>query len=273
MTTSKKTESRSYQSIYEGFDSPLMSRLRSEAYGEDIGQHSWVTADDLRRDVTRIKVSDGNRILDLGCGPCGPLTFLMKATGCSGYGLDLSEAALAAGQRRAASLAVADRLEVQRADLDSDLALAPCSFDAAISFDVVLHLRDRLRVFREIALALVPGGRFLFTDAAVVSGCVSSEEVATRSTHGFVQFCASGYNESTLMRAGFKLLETEDRTATLLSNARGRLEARMRYGAELRHSEGDAGFAGYQAYLHSIIAMSERAALSRIMYLAEARAD
>jgi SAM-dependent methyltransferase len=159
--------------------------------------------------------------------------------------------------------------EVNEADLDSDLALAPCAFDAAISFDVALHLRDRRRVFREIARALVPGGRFLFTDAAVVSGAISSEDVAMRSVHGFAQFCPPSFNERTLEHSGFILLETEDRTQSLLKNARGRLDARARYQAEFEQLEGVAGFARYQAYLQSIISMSERAALSRIMYLAE----
>jgi SAM-dependent methyltransferase len=271
MTSPTKPETRSYQSLYEDFDSPLMSRLRSEAYGEDIGQHSWVTGDDLRRDVARLNLSKEGKVLDLGCGPCGPLTFIMKAVGCSGYGLDLSGAALAAGRRRAASLAVEDRLEVKETDLDSDLALAPCAFDAAISFDVVLHLRDRQRVFRDIARALVPGGRLLFTDAAVVSGSISSEDVATRSMHGFTQFCAPGFNERALEHAGFIVLEIEDRTQGLLKNAKGRLDVRVRYQADFEQSEGVAGFARYQAYLRSIISMSERAALSRLMYLAEAR--
>jgi SAM-dependent methyltransferase len=273
MANSPKSETPSYRSIYDEFDSPVMSRLRNEAYGEDIGQHSWVTADDLRRDVIRLNLGGGNKILDLGCGPCGPLTYIMKATGCSGYGLDLSEAALAAGRRRAASLEVADRLEVHQADLDAELEIAPLVFDAAVSFDVVLHLRDRVRVFREIARALVPGGRFLFTDAAVVNGCISSEDVAVRSIHGFVQFCASGFNENAIEHAGFKLLETEDRTQSLLRNARGRLQARLRYQAEFQRVEGEAGFAAYQAYLQAIIALSEGAALSRVMYLAETRPD
>jgi SAM-dependent methyltransferase len=271
MTAFTKPETRTYQSLYEEFDSPLMSRLRSEAYGEDLGQHSWVTGDDLRRDVTRLNLSKEAKVLDLGCGPCGPLTFIMKAAGCSGYGLDLSGAALDAGRRRATSLAIEDRLEVREADLDSELALASSAFNAAISFDVVLHLRDRRLVFREIARALVPGGRFLFTDAAVVSGSISSEDVAMRSMHGFAQFCAPGFNERTLEHSGFVLLETEDRTQSLLKNARGRLDVRTRYQTDLEALEGVAGFARYQAYLQSIISMSERAALSRVMYLAEAR--
>lgn len=132
-------------------------------------------------------------------------------------------------------------------------------------------MRDRQRLFRDIALALVPGGRFLFTDAAVVSGSVSSEDVATRSMHGYVQFCAVGFNESALERSGFRLLETEDGTPTLLQSARGRLAARTRHHVEFRQLEGENGYAGYQAYLQGVIALSETGALSRIIYLAEAR--
>jgi SAM-dependent methyltransferase len=260
-----------YQSLYEDFDSPLMSRLRREAYGEDIGQHSWVTADDLRRDVSRLGLTKSARLLDLGCGPCGPLTFIMKAAGCHGFGLDLSAAALAAGRRRAASLAVEGRLEVREVDLDAELSLTPAAFDAAISFDVILHVRNRLGVFSQVARALRQGGYFLFTDAGVVTGSISSEDTAIRSMHGFTQFCAPGFNERMLDRAGLTLLQTEDRTEGILQNASGRLEARMRHQVQFEQLEGAAGFARYQDYLRGIISMAERGALSRWMYLAEAR--
>jgi cyclopropane fatty-acyl-phospholipid synthase-like methyltransferase len=262
---------QSYQSLYEDFDSPLMSQLRREAYGEDIGQHSWVTAEDLRRDASRLILTRGSRLLDLGCGPCGPLTFLMKATDCSGIGLDLSGAALAVGCRRAQSLGLDDRLTVYETDLDSALPVAAGTVDAAISLDVVLHLRDRLRTFTDIARVLVKGGRFLFTDAGVLTGAISSEEVATRSMHGFTQFCAPAFNERTLEQAGLTLLETEDRTHGILNNARGRLEARFRRQADFEQLEGAEGFARYQGYLQSIVSMSERGTLSRVMYLAELR--
>jgi SAM-dependent methyltransferase len=53
-----------------------------------------------------------------------------------------------------------------------------------MSLDVVLHLRDRAAVFAEVARTLEPGGRFLFTDAGIVTGAVSDDEVARRSLHG-----------------------------------------------------------------------------------------
>jgi SAM-dependent methyltransferase len=260
-----------YQSLYENFDSPLMSQLRLEAYGEDIGQHSWVTAEDLRGDAPRLRLTQAARLLDLGCGPCGPLTFLMKATGCSGIGFDLSGAALSVGRRRAQSLGLDDRLTICETDLDSALPVATGTVDAAISLDVILHLRDRLRTFTEIARVLMEGGRFLFTDAAVVTGAISSDEVAIRSMHGVTQFCAPGFNERTLEQAGLTLLETEDRTHGILNNARGRLEARFRHQTDLEQLEGAQGFARYQGYLQSIVALSQRGVLSRVMYLAEVR--
>jgi SAM-dependent methyltransferase len=271
MSSPAESEKRSYQSLYENFDSPLMRKLRDEAYGEDIGQHSWVTADDLRRDVSRLKLTVNGRLLDLGCGPCGPLTFIMKSVGCSGIGLDISAAAIAAGRRRAADLGVEHLLAVQQADLDAQLSLATGMVDAVISLDVILHLRDRLRAFADIARVLVPGGRFLFTDAGIVTGSISSEEVALRSMHGFAQFCAPGFNERMLEQAGLTLLETEDRTQGMLRHAEGRLVARDKAQAEVERVEGLDGFARYQTYLRSVIATAERGALSRVMYLAEAR--
>lgn len=271
METRADSLKQSYQSLYENFDSPLMSQLRLEAYGEDIGQHSWVTAEDLRQDAPRLKLTRAARLLDLGCGPCGPLTFLMKTTGCSGIGLDSSGDALSVGRRRAQSLGVSDRLMVCETDLERELPVATGTVDAVISLDVMLYVRDRLRTFTEIARVLMHGGRFLFTDAAVVTGAISSEEVATRSMHGFTQYCAPGLNERTLELAGLALLETEDRTHGILRNARGRLESRFRHQADFEQLEGAEGFARYQGYLQTIVSLSQRGALSRVMYLVEVR--
>jgi hypothetical protein len=151
------------------------------------------------------------------------------------------------------------------------LPLLSGSVGAAICLDVILHLRDRFRTFVEIARVLAEGGRFLFTDGGIVTGVISNEEVAVRSMHGFTQFCARGVNERALEQAGLTLLQTEDRTQAMLSIARGRLEGRFRHQADFEQLEGAQGFARHQDYLQSIISMSRRGALSRILYLAEKR--
>ncbi|MGB5133468.1 MAG: class I SAM-dependent methyltransferase [Steroidobacteraceae bacterium] len=256
------TDADNYESFYREFDSPRMRQFRRAAYGEDIGQHSWASAEELRGDIPCLGLSRSSRILDLGCGPCGPLTFILAAVGCQGVGVEQSEAALQIGRERALALGIADLLSVQAANLDEPLPFESGSFDAAISIDVVLHLRDRRGMYREVARLLRPGGRFLVSDAGVLTGTVSNEETRKRSLYGFTQFVAPGVNEGLLEAAGFRLLETEDRTASALRNAGGRLAAIQAHPAEL---------AKQRDYLETVIALAERGALSRFMYLAEVR--
>src|SRR5262245_7208132 len=110
-----------YDPLFREFESTLMRQIRREAYGEDIGQHSWVGADEVRADISRLQLSASSQILDLGSGPCGPLTFILATVGCSGVGVDLSTPALRAGRERAASLRVGELLSVQEADLNEPL--------------------------------------------------------------------------------------------------------------------------------------------------------
>jgi hypothetical protein len=115
-------------------------------------------------------------------------------------------------------------------------------------------------MFLEVAKLLRPGGRFLVTDAGVLTGSVSNEEMRRRSVHGFTQFVAPGWNEQRLESAGFRLIETENRTASALRNASGRLGALHAHPVELEKQ---------RVYLETVIELSRRGAVSRFMYLAE----
>jgi len=248
-----------------------MRQLRQEAYGHDIGQYSWVTAEELASDISRLQLSRDSHLLDLGCGPCGPLTFVIAQVGCRGTGADFSAEAIAAGQARANSMQLQDLLTLQVSDLNDPMPYAPGTFNAVMSVDVILHLRHRGDVFQEVARVLVPRGRFLFTDAAVLTGAVSNQEMEKRAIHGHTQIVPPGFNERLLAQAGLKLLEQHDRTASLLKNATGRLAARMSHRTELEQLEGPAGFEREVQYLETVVALSQRGALSRIMYLAESK--
>jgi SAM-dependent methyltransferase len=270
MSAPADSDARDYDSMYGEFDSPLMRRLRRDAYGEDVGQHSWVTADELRGDVRRLRLTSTSRLLDLGCGACGPLTFVLRSVGCPGTGVERSGVALAAGRARAAELGVDHLLALHEADLDAPIPLPSGSFEAVMALDVVLHVRDRGALFGEVARTLARGGRFLFTDAGVVTGAVSDDEIRRRSAHGHTQFVAPGFNERLLARSGLQVLETENRTASVLTHATGRLAARLAHREALERLEGEAGFERQQQYLETVVEISRRGAVSRHMILAEA---
>src|SRR6185295_18708202 len=103
MTIPENPTSTGYDALYTSFDSPLMEQIRRESYAEDIGQHSWVTSDQLRSDLERLSLRSSSRLLDVGCGPCGPLVFVIGSTGCSGIGIDVSQPALVSGSVRASA--------------------------------------------------------------------------------------------------------------------------------------------------------------------------
>jgi SAM-dependent methyltransferase len=262
---------RGYETLYEEFDSPLMHQLRIEAYGEDLGQHSWVTGSELESCGQGLGLTASSRLLDLGCGPGGPLSFVVTRIRCRAVGVDLSHAAIAAARARIATQGLDALVLLLQADANEPIPLMSSSFDAVMSMDTVLHLRDRTALFRQVARVLISNGKFWFTDAAVVTGPVSSEEVALRSMHGYTQFVPSGFNERALEDAGFQLMRIEDRTAALLGNARGRLSARLAHRAELEQVEGAAYFERQLRYLETVVELAERGATSRVSYLAERR--
>jgi len=270
--SSPADSNRRYDDLYSEFDSPLMRQLRVEAYGRDIGQHSWTTAEELEAGISQLNLSAASRILDLGCGPGGPLCFVVGLVGCHGHGIDRSAEAIAAGRARAAALQLDGLIVLHEGDLNRPIPLPSRSFDAVISLDVVLHLRDRAEFFREVTRMLVPGGRFLFTDAGVVTASISNEEIARRAFHGYTQFVPAGFNERMLELAGLRLLDRTDCTANLVRNATGRSSARLAHRTELQRIEGRARFERQQRYLQTVIELSRRGAMSRIMYCAAHRA-
>src|SRR5262249_41064234 len=132
--------------------------------------------------------------------------------------------------------------------------------------------RDRLKLFDEVARVLRPGGRFLFTDAGVVTGSLSNEEVRKRSIHGYTQFVAVGWNERLLESAGLRLIETENRNMSVLKIATRRLASMQTHRAELERVSGIAAFEAQRDYLETVVGLSRRGAVSRMMYLAETHA-
>lgn len=260
-----------YEKVYKAFDSKLAQQLRQEGHGDDdVGQQSWVTIAELQESMTRLRLSAGSRLLDLGCGAAGPLTFIVRAMGCHAVGLDVSPGAVESGRARVDALGLGPQVSLEQADLNSALSLKSQSFDAAISVDAVLHLRDRTHLFREVARVLTPGGRFWFTDATVLVGPVSNEEVRTRLPLGYSQLVPASFNERALVAAGLRVVAVDDRTTALIARAKARLAARAAHRDEVESAEGRDGFLIQNAYLESVVALAERGVMARSSYVAEA---
>jgi hypothetical protein len=66
----------------------LNAAVRAEAFGEDIGQFSWTTADEHRRFQAELRVGSDSRVLEVASGSGGPALFLVRSTGCRLVGIE-----------------------------------------------------------------------------------------------------------------------------------------------------------------------------------------
>lgn len=258
-----------YNNVYGDYASRAETAVRRDAFVEDIGQSSWITATDWLGYADLAQVGAASHVLEVGSGSGGPAVYLATHRGCRVTGVDINEHGVANGTRLARERGVAERVAFQQVDASRPLPFATATFDAVLSNDSMCHIANRLDVLRDWHRVLRPGGRMLFTDAMVVTGLLSQEEIATRSSIGFYFFLPRGENERLIVEAGFRLLSSEDLTAGAERIAARWHAARERHRSELITREGEENFAGLQRFLDCVHRVSAERRLSRYGYLAE----
>jgi ubiquinone/menaquinone biosynthesis C-methylase UbiE len=259
-----------YDRTYGGFHLGARERVRRETYGEDLGQNSWLTAEEWRTFAGWLGVTEGSRVLDVGCGSGGPALYLAQAFLAQVTGADHNPEATATATRLAEQQGLSARSRFVTADAGRPLPLDAGRFDAIVCIDAINHLPDRAGVLRDWHRLLAPGGRLLFTDPIVVTGLISHEEVAARSSIGYFLFAPPGEDERLLQEAGFEVLRRADTTEQVAAVARRWLDARVRHRAELLDDEGAATFEGTQRFLTVVHALANERRLSRFAFLAQA---
>src|SRR5215471_9238705 len=208
-----------YCATYGKFASKLYAEMRAEAFGEDIGQQSWLSAEEQDRLIAWLDLRPEHLLLDVACGSGGPTLRVAERIGCRVHGIDLEAAAIRVAQAWVQKRGLTDRVTFAVADASRPLDFAPRSFDAIICIDAISHFPDRQAVLAEWSRLLKPGGSVVYTDPLVVTGPLSSREIAIRSSHGVVLFMPPMANEKALAGAGLSLVRTEDGTENLVKFA------------------------------------------------------
>jgi ubiquinone/menaquinone biosynthesis C-methylase UbiE len=255
-----------YASAYTGLDA--RERVRRETYGEDLGQSSWMTVDELDRFGQWLELRSGSRLLDVGCGSGGPALHLAETTHAKVVGVDVLVEGIAAASAQAQARGLTETADFVRADAGERLPFEDESFDAVLSVDAMCHLPDRLGVLEEWHRVTKPGGRILFTDPTIVTGPVTGAEIADRSAIGVYVFSIASMNEELLAEAGFDLLRREDLTENMARVAGRWRDARNHFSEELVADEGVATFEGVQRFLGAAHMLARERRLSRYAYLA-----
>jgi SAM-dependent methyltransferase len=262
-------ESSIFYSVYGDFEQEILAQIRRETYGEDIGQFSWITADEYRRFFHLLDIDAGSDALDVACGSGGPAIFMAQTTGCRVTGIDINEAGINTGNQMAQARRVDDRVRFVHVDASRPLPFPDASFDAIVCIDSINHLYNRAEVLGEWYRVLRPGGRFLFTDAVIVTGMLLRDEILARSSSmGQFIFTPPGVHDRLIEAAGFVDLKVEDVTATIAMVTKNWHDARAARRDHLVKMEGQAGYEDLQRMLATAHTLSSERRLSRFAYRA-----
>ena len=258
-----------YDTLFSGSAEDLHARIRAEAFGEEIGQNSWLTADEHRRFFGWLELGAESKVLEVASGAGGPALFMVAETGCSVTGVDLHEDGVVAANGAAAERGVGDRATFMQADARASLPFEDGSFDAVLCIDSINHIYERAQLLSELWRVLRGEGRLLYTDPIVVTGMLRREEMIIRSgSMGEFVFTAPGTNERLLSDAGFVDVRTEDVTENMATVALTWRDSRERHAYELAQIEGAAARDSLQEFLAVVHLLASERRLSRFAYLA-----
>jgi cyclopropane fatty-acyl-phospholipid synthase-like methyltransferase len=255
-----------YATAYSHFAAQLYSEIRAEAFGEDIGQQSWLSAEEQDRFVPWLGLNRDSRLLDIACGSGGPTIRMALLTGCTVHGIDIEAAGISAAEELVRKYALAERATFAVADASRKLDFPAESFDAIVCIDAISHLSDRHAVLADWSRMLKPGGNAVFTDPLVVTGPLSNREIALRSFDSFQLFVPPGTDERTIAAAGLVLVTVEDRSENMARFAARRLAAREARREALVKIEGRESVDRQRELFSVAAALSSERRLSRLLF-------
>lgn len=256
-----------FNSTYSHFTERVLDVIRKETFVNDIGQNSWMTVDEYDRFIALLKLKSDDHALEVASGSGGPALYLATKIGCRVTGIDANENGILTATDIAAKSNA--RVNFELADANARLAYDDNSFDGLLCIDSMNHFPDRANVFLEWSRVLRPGRRAVFTDPVVITGAVTNDELAKRSSVGLFLFVPPGVNERLIEDAGLRIVQVDDVTENAAVISRRWHEARQRYRDQLIEMEGDDRFEGLQEFFAAVHRLTSERRLSRIMYLVE----
>jgi SAM-dependent methyltransferase len=258
-----------FDSTYSHFTKQVLETIRKETFGQDLGQNSWTTVEEYDQFLSWLDLRPEHHVLEVDSGSGGPARYVADRVSCLVTGIDANEAGVATATLSVANSNQADRITFEVADANSPLPFDDNSFDAVLCIDSMNHFPDRLKVFQEWRRVLRPGRRAVFTDPVVITGPVTNDELALRSSIGLFLFVPPGVNKQLIETAGFRLLKDEDVSANAALVSGRWHESRQRHKDALIKIEGEERFEGLQQFFATVHRLTSERRLSRIVYLVE----
>ncbi len=134
-----KDEQGAASSFRERYGRPASDATRELerlVIGGDFGANGYTTVPQADLIAERLRLREGDRLLDVGSGRGWPGLYLARATGCAVVLTDLPEEGLRTARTRAAAEGIAGRSAVVAASARR-LPFQPETFDAIVHADVL----------------------------------------------------------------------------------------------------------------------------------------
>jgi SAM-dependent methyltransferase len=257
-----------YDTSYGNAAFDVYSDVRLKTYGKDFGQTSWASLEEFAEIPRLLKIDASSNVLEIGCGSGGCALHFVEIIDCRITGIDVNAHGIRAADHLAHDQQLADRAHFIVQSAAERLPFSDETFDAAYSNDAFCHIPNRPALLRECRRVLKPGGRLLFSDALVISGPVTNEELSARSSIGYYIFVPRGENERLIGEAGFTLIEARDTTAQAAAISQRWHDARAGRTDAFVQIEGETKFDGLQRFLSCVHTLTSENRLARFVYVA-----
>jgi len=137
-----------------------------EGFGEVFQGSRPEMVDDLLSYIMKAaNLWDGIRILDAGCGVCGPSTYFAQHANLKIEALTISPVQVAKAQERIRSFGLESQITVREGDFHKLAELyEPESFDRVLFLETICHAREYRTVLEQAMRLLKPGGLLYIKD-------------------------------------------------------------------------------------------------------------
>lgn len=171
--------------------------------------------------VDLLNLSPGQTVLDVGCGIGGGDFYMARTFGVNVLGMDLSSNMVEIATDRA----VTENLPSVQFEVGDATKrdFKEGSFDVIYSRDTILHIADKLQLFKKFYSWLKPGGKVLITDYCCGEMPWSPQFQEYVKQRGYILFTPPQYGKF-LEQAGFSRVRAEDRTSQFIQVIQMELE-------------------------------------------------
>ncbi|KAL3859677.1 hypothetical protein ACJMK2_009885 [Sinanodonta woodiana] len=214
-----------YKTVQEFLDNHQYSEKGILRYEKIYGSTFVSTGgqDTTKEFVSKLDLKKDQVVLDVGCGIGGSAFYMAKEFGVKVVGIDLSTNMVNIGLKRAKDVAVSEeQVQFEIADV-TKRDYTPAMFDVIYSRDTILHIPEKLTLFKRFFKWLKPGGKLLISDYCCSPGDHSDQFKSYVKQRGYTLLSPVKYG-NVLKEAGFCNVQADDRTDLFVACLQKELE-------------------------------------------------